>query len=182
MKQLGPVNGEGRIILNVSEAPYHGSTRLTIISKNPTETNYIGKIIGEHLIHGDIVALIGELGTGKTSLTQGIARGLGVPEEYQITSPSFTLINEYHGRATLYHFDLYRLKGPIDLEDLGYDEYISGNGVNVIEWADKIINILPDNTLFISFTYINENERELSITGEKEMLEAILKVLKNGGM
>ena len=168
--------------MNVSDFPYKGSTCLTIISKNPTETNYIGKIIGKHLTHGDIVALIGELGTGKTSLTQGIARGLGVPEEYQITSPSFTLINEYHGRVTLYHFDLYRLKGPPDLEDVGYEEYISGNGVNVIEWADKIINILPDDTLFISLTYINENERELSITGKKEILEAISNVLKNGGI
>jgi tRNA threonylcarbamoyladenosine biosynthesis protein TsaE len=176
------VTSEGRWILNVSEFPNKESICLKIISKNPTETNYIGKIIGENLTHGDIVALIGELGAGKTSLTQGIARGLGVPEEYQITSPSFTLINEYHGKATLYHFDLYRLKGPVDLEDVGYEEYISGNGVKVIEWADKIINILPDDTLFISFTYIDENERELSITGKKELLDAISKELKDGGI
>jgi tRNA threonylcarbamoyladenosine biosynthesis protein TsaE len=70
----------------------------------------------------------------------------------------------------------------VDLEDVGYEEYISGNGVKVIEWADKIINILPDDTLFISFTYIDENERELSITGKKEVLDAISKVLKNGGI
>ena len=182
MIQMGRVTGERRFIVNVSEDLYKGSTRLTIISKNPTETFFIGKTIGEILTHGDIVALIGELGTGKTCLTQGIARGIGVPEEYQITSPSFTLINEYHGRVTLYHFDLYRLKGPMDLEDVGYEEYISGNGVNVIEWADKIINLIPDEALFISFIYINENERELAITGKKETLEIISKALKNGGI
>jgi tRNA threonylcarbamoyladenosine biosynthesis protein TsaE len=168
--------------LNVSEAICDGSSSLTILSKNPAETFFIGKIIGEHLTNGDIVALIGELGTGKTCLTKGIARGIGVPNEYQITSPSFTLINEYQGRVNLYHFDLYRLKGPMDLEDMGYEEYLSGDGVNVIEWADKINNILPDEALFISFTYINENHREIIITGKKRQLDIISKALKNGGI
>jgi tRNA threonylcarbamoyladenosine biosynthesis protein TsaE len=168
--------------LNVIEALNNGSPHLTIISKNPTETIFIGKIIGEHLTSGDIVALIGELGTGKTCFTQGIARGIGVPEKYQITSPSFTLINEYRGRVSMYHFDLYRLKGPLDLVDVGYEEYISGNGISVIEWADKINNILPDKTVFISFTYVNETERKIAITGKEEFLDVISKALKNGGI
>jgi len=157
------------------------TSHLTVISGNPEETIFIGKIIGENLIIADVVALVGELGTGKTCFTQGIARGIGVPEEYQITSPSFTLINEYRGRLLLYHFDLYRLTGVRDIEDMGYEEYLFGEGVSVIEWADKIKNILPDQTLFISFKYIDENKREIVISGDKKMVAKISNALKSGG-
>jgi len=102
---------------------------MTVISRNPEETFLIGKIIGENLSIQDVVALIGELGAGKTCLTQGIARGVGVPNLYPITSPSFTLINEYQGRVTLYHFDLYLLTGSHDIEDMGYEEYLFGDGI-----------------------------------------------------
>ena len=98
--------------------------RLSILSGNPEETFSIGKIIGEYLTKGDVLALMGELGSGKTCFTHGVARGIGVPEKYLITSPSFTLINEYRGKINLYHFDLYRLQGLQDMEDLGYEEYL----------------------------------------------------------
>lgn len=152
-----------------------------IISKNPEETFLIGKIVGENLDGGDVVALIGELGTGKTCFTQGVARGIGIPESYKITSPTFTIMNEYMGALILYHFDLYRLHGREDMDDIGYDEYFFGKGVSVIEWADKIKNILPDESLFISFTYIDEDVRDIIITGKKNKVTQVLDALKNGG-
>lgn len=157
------------------------NSHLTVISGNPEETLFIGKTIGENLTVTDIVALIGELGSGKTCLTQGIARGIGVPEGSQITSPSFTLINEYQGRVILYHFDLYRLTGTRDIEDMGYEEYLFGDGVSVIEWADKIKDILPEQTLFISFKYLDENNREIIISGDKKKVAKISNALKRGG-
>ncbi|HVO66041.1 MAG TPA: tRNA (adenosine(37)-N6)-threonylcarbamoyltransferase complex ATPase subunit type 1 TsaE [Syntrophales bacterium] len=159
-----------------------GNSHLTVISENPEETFFIGRIIGENLNVSDVVALIGELGAGKTRLTQGIARGIGVPERFQITSPSFTLINEYPGRVTLYHFDLYRLAGPRDVEVMGYEEYFFGEGVSVIEWADKIKYILPEKTLFISFKYLDENKREIVISGDKQKVMKISDALKSGGL
>src|SRR5512140_946920 len=112
---------------------------IVLFSNGPSETFRIGWILGEILKKGDCVALTGELGAGKTCLTQGIAQGMGVPDCYAVTSPTFTLVNEYPGRnALLYHLDVYRLTGPADLQELGYEEYLLGNGVMVIEWAEKI--------------------------------------------
>ena len=112
--------------------------KIEIISNGPEQTIEIARHIGEKLKRGDLLALSGELGSGKTCFTKGLAVGLGVSAEYQITSPTFTLINEYPARCKLYHFDVYRLNGYSELEDLGYDEYLSGDGVVVIEWAEKI--------------------------------------------
>ncbi|MDI6775938.1 MAG: tRNA (adenosine(37)-N6)-threonylcarbamoyltransferase complex ATPase subunit type 1 TsaE [Syntrophales bacterium] len=156
-------------------------THVKLISEDPQETFSLGKVLGENLHAGDVVALVGELGAGKTCLTQGIARGLGVPECYQITSPTFTLINEYPGRFVLYHLDMYRLSGVGDLEELGYEEYFGGDGVLVIEWAEKISAILPDETLFVSLTYLDENKREIDIYGGVNRIALILAALKEGG-
>ena len=158
------------------------NSQITVTSGNPEETFVIGKIIGENLAVTDVVALIGELGTGKTCLTQGIARGIGVPEGSHVTSPSFTLINEYKGRMMLYHFDLYRLRGRRDIEDMGYEEYFFGEGVSVIEWADKIKDILPEKALFISIKNLDENKREIVISGDKEKMIRIADALKSGGL
>ncbi|MEI8172837.1 MAG: tRNA (adenosine(37)-N6)-threonylcarbamoyltransferase complex ATPase subunit type 1 TsaE [Deltaproteobacteria bacterium] len=154
---------------------------VTLISRDSEDTFFIGRIIGESLNAGDIVALSGDLGTGKTYLTKGIARGLGVSEQYQITSPTFTLINEYPGRLTLYHFDLYRLESFLDMINLGYEEYLFGKGVSVIEWAEKASDILPDETIFISLTHLDENTRKMVISGSDERLLNISNALKNGG-
>jgi tRNA threonylcarbamoyladenosine biosynthesis protein TsaE len=156
-------------------------TKLMVTSRNPEETFLIGKIIGRNLIESDVVGLVGDLGAGKTCLTQGIARGLGVPDEYQITSPSFTLINEYQGRMMLYHFDLYRLSRASEMDDMGYEEYLFGQGVSVIEWADKVKGILPDDTLFVLINYIDENERNIMISGQEKKIAIIMKELGNGG-
>ncbi|OPY13809.1 MAG: tRNA threonylcarbamoyladenosine biosynthesis protein TsaE [Syntrophus sp. PtaB.Bin001] len=152
-----------------------------IISKDAEETNSIGIIIGKCLAAGDIVALVGELGTGKTCLTQGIARGLGVPESYAITSPTFTLINEYPGKYVLYHFDVYRLQGSVDMDNMGYEEYFFGKGISVIEWAEKIIDIIPDNAIKIWFTFLDENMRRIEISAPEERLKEISTALSKGG-
>ena len=155
--------------------------KLLIISRSPEETASIGKIIGEHLCPGDIVALNGELGSGKTCLTQGIAIGLEVPEQYAITSPTFTLINEYPGKMPLYHFDLYRILNIQDMESTGYDEYFFGKGVSVIEWADRMTDMFPPETISILFRYLNENQREIIIEGTIAKVDNIIRALKNGG-
>ncbi len=154
---------------------------LTLISESIEDTLNIGRIIGKNLSGGDVVALIGDLGSGKTCITQGIALGIGIPEEYRITSPTFTLINEYPGKITLYHIDIYRLSGPQDLEDMGYEEYFYGDGVTIIEWAEKIKDILPKKCLHVYLRYLDENKREIKISGHTGKTEQIPKMLKEGG-
>ena len=121
--------------------------------------------MGKYLMAGDIVALIGDLGTGKTQLAKGLARGVGVPEEYCITSPTYTIVNEYQGRIPLYHLDLYRLEGNSDLGNLGYEEYFEGRGVTVIEWAEKITHLLPENRMEIRISHLEDDVRGLEIIG-----------------
>lgn len=157
-------------------------TSLVLYSNSPSDTFRIGRILGEGLEKGDCVALTGELGTGKTCLTQGIARGLGVPNTYAITSPTFTLINEYPGRnASLYHLDVYRLTGPADLMEMGFEEYLLGSGVVVIEWAEKIKNLVPEEALCVSISYVDEEERRIEISGLPERMASWKLGLKRGG-
>jgi len=152
-----------------------------IISRSTEDTLLIGKIIGQCLINGDIVALIGDLGTGKTCLTQGIARGLDVSESYAVASPTFTLINEYPGRHVLYHLDVYRLSGSRDLEEMGYEEYFYGRGVSVIEWAEKIADIIPDTAISIWITFLDEHSRRIKISASEKRMEEISSALNEGG-
>ena len=147
------------------------NAKIEIISVSARQTMEIARLIGEKLKEGDVLALSGELGSGKTCFTGGLARGLGVDEKYQITSPTFTLINEYPARCKLYHFDIYRIRDYSEFEDLGYEEYFCGNGVVVIEWAEKITQILPENTVFINFEYIDENERRIIVKGPESRLK-----------
>ncbi|TSA44225.1 MAG: tRNA (adenosine(37)-N6)-threonylcarbamoyltransferase complex ATPase subunit type 1 TsaE [Deltaproteobacteria bacterium] len=139
---------------------------MVLISKSPTETLRIGMVLGAGLKGGDCVALTGELGAGKTCLTQGIANGLGVPDCYVVASPTFTLINEYPGKETaLYHLDVYRLTGSGDLEEIGYQEYLTRGGVVVVEWAEKISDSIPEDALCVIFSYLEENMRKIEISG-----------------
>jgi tRNA threonylcarbamoyladenosine biosynthesis protein TsaE len=147
--------------------------KIEIISNSAAQTFEIARLIGEQLKDGDLLALSGELGSGKTCFTKGLALGLGVSEEYQITSPTFTLINEYPARCKLYHFDVYRLSGYSELEDLGYEEFFAGDGVVVIEWAEKIAKIIPEDSIFINFEYVNENSRKMIIRGLKSRLNEL---------
>lgn len=130
-----------------------------LILKNEEETRAFGLELGASLRKGDIVALIGDLGTGKTALTKYIAEGLGIRET--ITSPTFTIVQEYRqGRPPLYHFDVYRIGDPEEMYELGYEEYFYGDGVCVIEWADLIEELLPEYTKVIRIEYgKNQEER-----------------------
>jgi tRNA threonylcarbamoyladenosine biosynthesis protein TsaE len=158
------------------------SVPFSVLSDSPEETFRIGRILADGLVAGDVVALTGELGSGKTCLTQGIASGLGVPESYAVTSPTFTLINEYPGRdLVLYHLDLYRLTGCADLPDIGYDEYLAGGGVVVIEWAEKVLEAVPANALFVVMKYVEENVRRIEITGCRDRIGLLEERLTEGG-
>jgi len=154
---------------------------LRLASGSPGETIRIGAAVGSALKAGDIVALIGDLGTGKTCITSGIARGLGVPEAYYITSPTFTLINEYPGRIPLYHLDMYRLAGSADLDDMGVEEYVYGSGVMVIEWAEKMADRLPRNAVRITLEHDGEEKRKIEISAEFDKRTSIRKALEEGG-
>jgi tRNA threonylcarbamoyladenosine biosynthesis protein TsaE len=138
----------------------------------------LGIRLGELVQPGDVFLLTGELGAGKTCLTQGIAWGLGT-EEYAV-SPTFVIMRELHGRLPLYHIDLYRLDNIEESQDLGLDDYLYGNGVCVVEWADKALRIMPKNHLLIKISYLSDTERrfELEAKGERyvEMIEKIKQV------
>ena len=131
-------------------------------TRTPAETQTIGEEIGKQLRQGDLVALIGDLGTGKTCLTQGIARGAGVYPNQIVNSPSYTLINEYAGKIPIYHVDLYRLQNHDELLDLGLDEYMEGNGICIIEWAEKLGSLKISHTK-IQITWLSEMTREIEI-------------------
>lgn len=103
-----------------------------------SDTLNLGEKIGQHLESGDIVFLFGDLGAGKTTLTQGIARGLGVAKEEYVRSPTFTLVNQYQGKVPLFHIDLYRIASSHELEDLGLEEFFSSEGISIVEWAEKL--------------------------------------------
>lgn len=133
---------------------------MRLISKTPNQTIDIGKKIARNLKAGDIVCLFGNLGSGKTVLTKGIAAGLKIPRS-QIISPTFVFIREYNSSIPLYHFDLYRLKEMKELINLGYTEYLYDEGISVIEWADRMRSLLPDEFLKIELFLRNNNERLL---------------------
>ena len=150
-------------------------TKLKLVSRSPEQTQHLGKRLGELAQSGDVFLLTGNLGSGKTCLTQGIAWGLGV-KEYAF-SPSFVIIREYHGRLTLYHIDFYRLDRLEEIADLGLDEYLYGKGVCVIEWADKGIAVLPDEHLLINLSYVSDTERAVSLEPKGERYIELLKSL-----
>lgn len=114
---------------------------------SPEETEKIGYEIGKNALPGEVYCLSGDLGVGKTVFTKGFAKGLGIDDH--ITSPTFTLINEYYGRLPLYHFDVYRVADPEEMDYIGCDEYFFGEGVCLIEWAELINDIIPDNAKWI---------------------------------
>ena len=122
---------------------------MTIESFSPQQTESIGFELGQKAKAGDIYCLSGDLGVGKTVFTRGFAKGLGVEEEY-ITSPTFTIINEYDGRLKLYHFDVYRIGSIEEMDDTGYEDYFFGDGVCLIEWAELIEEIIPPDAVWIN--------------------------------
>ena len=134
-----------------------------ITSRRLEETRDLGRTIGTLIKHPLVIALTGDLGSGKTAFVQGLARGLEVPAEYYITSPTFTLINEYPGRCPLVHVDLYRLEDIHDFEDIGLDDLMYDQAVIAIEWADKLSEGLPAEHLAIIMEIIDADCRKLSL-------------------
>jgi tRNA threonylcarbamoyladenosine biosynthesis protein TsaE len=151
---------------------------LTFHSGSREETVDLGRKLGRLLKEGDVIALSGELGCGKTCMSKGLALGLGVPEEELVTSPSFTYMNEYEGRETLYHMDVYRLAHLSEFLGIGLNEYLGRGGVAVIEWADRWPEILPEHTLSVRFVILSEDERALSFSAHHPRAVEILEGLE----
>jgi tRNA threonylcarbamoyladenosine biosynthesis protein TsaE len=138
-----------------------------ITTRSVEETQKLGKTIGTAVAGGTVLALTGDLGSGKTSFVQGLARGLEVPDDYYITSPSYTLINEYLGRFPLFHVDLYRITDPVDIEDIGLYEILDSNAVVAIEWADRIEQKLLPDSITIHFEIADNDTRKICIYANK---------------
>ena len=150
---------------------------LEIISPTPQETERIGLLLGKMLTRGDVIALSGELGSGKTTLVRGLAQGMGF-HGAEVASPSFTLVNEYEGPLPLFHIDLYRLGDERDLREIGYEEYISETGVVVIEWADRVPNAVPRESFWITLQYRDAERREIVIHAHGIRYEKIIEELR----
>lgn len=134
-----------------------------MITRSAEETIRLGQELAEGLSRGDVIALYGDLGSGKTTFVKGIGIGLGVKDARHINSPTFVLIREYKGRIPLYHMDLYRLNGVRDTEDIAAGEYIYGDGVSIIEWAEKLETMLPEKIISVRFQIKGGNKREVEI-------------------
>jgi tRNA threonylcarbamoyladenosine biosynthesis protein TsaE len=128
------------------------------------ETRLFGEKLGELALPGDMICLDGDLGAGKTTLTQAIARGLGVPESCYVTSPSFAIFHEYPGRIPLYHMDFYRLRDISEIEDLGVEEYFYLSGLTVIEWSDRGGDLLPADRLQLRLENPGDDSRNVQCT------------------
>ena len=133
----------------------------SIISRSEDQTLAMAEELGRNATPGSVFALIGNLGTGKTIIAKGIAKGLGITDE--ITSPTFTLLEIYNGPGTLYHFNLYRIETSGELDQLFFEEYWDDDGISIIEWADKALDRLPDGYIKITIEYLNDTGRSITI-------------------
>ena len=132
------------------------------LTRSPEETRELGGRVARILRPGDVLLLVGELGAGKTCFAQGLARGLGVRE--RVTSPTFTLVREYQGRLPLIHLDAYRLEGPLDLYEIGIEDYLEGDGVLMVEWGDRVRGFFDPPFLEVRLEYARgEEERRVSL-------------------
>jgi tRNA threonylcarbamoyladenosine biosynthesis protein TsaE len=147
------------------------------VTASVEETVWLGEQLGTCLRHGDVVALVGDLGGGKTWFTKGVALGLGIDPD-TIVSPTFTIVNEYDGTHKLFHIDLYRLKDKTEIEALELDEYLSGKGVVVVEWADRWPRELPRETVVVALRMVDDHTRELRFSASHARAREILHALK----
>lgn len=149
-----------------------------LVTKSGAETVELGARLGRLLAPGDFIALTGELGAGKTQFAKGIAAGLQVDPGTPVTSPTYTILNIYQGRLPLYHFDLYRLHGPEEIAELGFEEYFSGAGACVVEWAERLAEEMPAQVLTVSLSHAGAEGRTVcfAATGPRAgaLLEALL--------
>lgn len=146
--------------------------KVVIISKSVDETIGLGKVIGRNIMPGSVVSLVGNLGAGKTHLIKGIAQGLDVPDVEDVTSPTFTLMNEYEGRLMIYHIDAWRLQDSGQLEAVGFDELCAGPGVILVEWADRTSSIVDSyEPIHIEIEHVDDTSRKITISDVPEDME-----------
>ncbi len=140
-------------------------------SHSPEQTVEMGRLLGQLLAPGHVVGLVGELGAGKTCFVQGVSRGLEVDPRVYVSSPTFTLVNEYPGRLTLYHIDLYRLADPDELVEIGLDDYYRGDGACLVEWFDRFPEDVPPHHVELRFEVLDDSRRRLHVkaTGEEHL-------------
>jgi tRNA threonylcarbamoyladenosine biosynthesis protein TsaE len=152
-------------------------TCLSLITRGPLATRELGRRIGEQLKAGSVIALVGELGCGKTCFTKGLCAGLGIPKK-QVNSPTFAFVNEYHGRFLVLHLDLYRIDDVSAGLDVGIMDYLdrARRGVAIIEWADKVLPLLPDDRLVVRFDVLSAKKRHLELTSQGRRFGRILRV------
>ncbi len=153
-----------------------------VLSKSAAETRRWGKRLGRLLRGGEIIGLSGELGSGKTCFVRGVAEGLEVGKETWIRSPTFTLINEYHGRLPVYHIDLYRLGSRRDMEELDLREYLFSDGVSLVEWFDYLPSREVEDYLHVQFEHGSGNKRTLTFTAHGDRYEKMIEGLRVEGM
>jgi tRNA threonylcarbamoyladenosine biosynthesis protein TsaE len=139
---------------------------VTFVTVSDQETIRLGRRLGSVLSKGDVVGLAGELGSGKTWFAKGLALGLGVNADMVVTSPSFTLVNEYEGKCRFYHMDLYRLESLSDVQSIGLEEYLNDDSIVAIEWADRWPEILREGTVTVKLVIIDDHQREISFSGQ----------------
>jgi tRNA threonylcarbamoyladenosine biosynthesis protein TsaE len=144
---------------------------MKLVSRSAEETQALGERLGSLLGGGDVVACVGPLGAGKTCFLQGLARGLGVTAA--VTSPTFVLVNQYRGRVTVYHVDAYRTGSLTELVDLGLEEMLHGEGVTIVEWADKLLPLLPPRTVHVTITGLGDEPREIELAGPAALLAGV---------
>lgn len=131
------------------------------ISKSTEQTEEIGRKFADRLSEGTVVALFGDLGVGKTAFTRGLTQGLKVCD--RVTSPTFAIVNEYQGRLPVFHFDMYRLSSADELYDIGWEDYLKRGGVCIIEWSERIQDVLPEDAFYIDIEMIDATTRKISI-------------------
>ena len=138
---------------------------MQFLSHSTQETEAIGEELAQKLRGGDVLAFTGSLGMGKTAFTRGLARGLGC--RGRVTSPTFTIVNEYEGRTPLFHFDMYRLGSSDELFDIGWDDYLARGGVCAVEWSARVTDALPEDTIIVDIARTVEHEdwRTITVTG-----------------
>lgn len=146
-------------------------------SNSVNDTFFLGELLGKVVSPGTVILLKGDLGAGKTHFTKGVAKGLVI--DNNITSPTFTLINQYQGRLPLYHMDFYRLEAPEEADDLGVDEYLYSQGVTIIEWPQRIGHYLPEEYLEIIIESVGETNREFIFNATGAKYESLSEELKN---
>jgi tRNA threonylcarbamoyladenosine biosynthesis protein TsaE len=150
---------------------------LTVDAPDLETTAAFGHRLGSLLFPGAVVALVGPLGAGKTQLVRAVAEGLGIADSRAVSSPTFVLIQEYDARLPIYHFDAYRLRGPAEFFDLGAHEYFEGNGVCLVEWADRVEECLPPEQLRVTIAITGEHARRFTVEGRGERWAGLMRRL-----